>query len=603
MLSLDREPNCILDLSTSPVKPQRLAIVFEHSHCVIWDFQKSKVIYEIPSEEPVHCVAWNEDGDCVVTGTRSGFLHFWDCKKKKKPFCYKSIRPDLDANNMNVTALSSVVWLTTMLVVQGGQAFEDPRQISVLLGEESNTILRIALPHNKVPLQVVYSPVKEEGLFRDSLLILSEEADLFAYSFQGETAHYITDIFGPSEVLCSKLLTVANEGERVIETIDALAPKDPSEVLKGGVVVETPYHMFGLLITTHISGLVRFWSISSARMYNLLNLCLCEEVSAPFFCRSRISYQGITSNVNTRISCIEFSIDSGLMVIGYDMGSFGVWELRGTEFELCTVQKIIEVPILCVYLQQDLLVLGDLDANLTVFKLTTRETVLVSSMRSREKVPQYISITEIRETPGSLIVALSNGRVYVLNLESLQLSARKTPKFDVKSKTPRSSEVKITKILPSLLNPAQVLLCYEKSLHLLDLNSFHEEEAQYWDTPVLQASTFLLKCNEHITLFHIDGTLSVLALPSLLRVWKKNIGLPLEADFRGLHMSFDGRFVITTTAKQLILGWLTFNSEEEEKFLSEPTFFCPVEVRQEAKKKKSFLGRNREFNPSNACMF
>lgn len=158
--------SALIDISISPAKHQRLALVYDSAPVVVWELKKSKVIYRIVTEEPVHCCTWSEDGFNVATGMRSGAVLLWRCKKKKKPRLYQTI--GLDGG----TAISYLHWVPHFMLIQGGQDFESQNQISIV---REDRVEQIQMPHDKLPLSGFYCPLDE---YNDRMLILSEDGDL-----------------------------------------------------------------------------------------------------------------------------------------------------------------------------------------------------------------------------------------------------------------------------------------------------------------------------------------------------------------------------------------------------------------------------------------
>lgn len=392
--------------------------------------------------------------------------------KEKKPFIYKNLKPDQNVNDLNLTAIDCLICISDKIIVMGGQPFSSPNQITCFTGEEINNSVLYSLPDEILPMQVIMCPTVIDGALHDNLLILTQDASLLYHDFESSNPYYVTDLFGPLEVLCSRFYTTPNEGETLLQIIQDLAPEKFSSILTGGSLNETINDIFGLLITAHSSGIIRFWCVSNLRTYNLLNLSLLSQEHNPHFKPSNFIYEIVTEQKTCKISAIEISVAHKRLVSAFDLGKIGIWQINPHQLQLLAVHDLHPAPILDMKIKNMLVISGDFDGNLAIFDMETDTKVFdydLKITRKSEPSKQSISVNGIEVYDNIAAISISNGLIHLFDFNTMQiLPAVKSPKTDLKSDVPKRNEVGIIKMLYTQFPSSKVFITYEKSMHLMN---------------------------------------------------------------------------------------------------------------------------------------
>ena len=90
--------------------------------------------------------------------------------------------------------------------------------------------------------------------------------------------------------------------------------------MNGGEVFEAPNDIYGLLVTGHQSGVVRFWSISTVRIHNILNISLLGENEDSVY--ENLIYYNASDLLTCKISCIEIFHKN--LIVGFDLGKIAL---------------------------------------------------------------------------------------------------------------------------------------------------------------------------------------------------------------------------------------------------------------------------------------
>ncbi|CAG9317204.1 STXBP5 [Blepharisma stoltei] len=600
LLCPDQAEDPIIDLSFHPEKPEKILICYENRGIVIWDFKKNKVIKKINNTQPTHCAAWTRDGNSIVCGLRDGSIAFWNLEEKK-PFIYKSLKPDPDVNDINLTAIDTIICMADKTIVMGGQPFNSPNQITCFTGDEINNSFVYTLPSETLPLQIFPIQSIDDGVIKENLVIVTQDASILIHDFKSPYPFYPTEIFGPLQVFCSRYYTMANNGQEVMNLIESMASPEFELVLNGGVVSETYQDIFGMLITAHSSGLIRFWCVSNVRTYNLTNLSLLSQEKNPYF-RGSIFIFNEVADENCKISALEISIETKKLIVAFDIGKIGIWQIGINEINLLGIHQVHTSPILDLKVKGSFIISGDLVGGLSIFNMDSSEIIYSYDLkisRKSEISKQQISISQIEIYDNIAAVSVSNGLVHLFDFNTMQLQPPvKSPKIDLKSEVPKRSDVGILKMLYTSIDQQKVVIAYEKSMHLVQWPSLEVQASQYWLTPIVSTNLLYLRSEVYAALLHSDGMMSLLRTDSLERIWKSKISIPIEANYKEFNMSFDGHFIITTSSKQILTGWLTFFDESRAE--CNLVLFNKNASNDFKKEKKSskFLGFkvNREVN-------
>ena len=574
----------VVHLSFRPCKNTQLLLAFENAGMVLWDLKKSKVEKKMPSSTPIHSVSWSPDGNSLVCGLRDGSLNFWTVQGK--PFMYKNLRPDSNASDLNVSAIDRVVWTSSGLVIQGGRPFHDSSQLMVLSGNEMNSCENLKLPSK--PLNIIYTPVFENGAYEEALTVVTQDSKMLLYSF-GKLPCYLPQVMGPFEVECTKFYTVPNDGEQVADFIKTF--ENNSEEPKENIL-----DIYGLLVMAHSQGLVRLWSLSKLRFRNLINISLLSEEETSFLGKGTHCFQ-LSDKEHCKVSALEFNFDTKTLVTAYDLGKVAIWQIFNSEVTLLHTLELQKSPILALLINSNTLLAGNLDAQLSVFNLETQSsnTLNLRTGRKSNSKMQALAITSIELHGNKAVISLSNGKLefYSISQETL-LESPKSPRVDKKSETPKWEDYGIVRLITCVQVPETMFVCYKKCMFQTS-PSLEVQTSQYWNTPIVSAAVNYFKSNVVITLLHEDASLSMLEAGTLLKVWSGKLDVPVEVPLKDFHMSLDGHFVATSDTPQVVTGWLTL--QDEETNFRKINIFNPTEDPLPPRKYKSFLGiKLGEFN-------
>ena len=500
-----------------------MLMAFENLGAAVWNFKSSKATERINCQGQIHCCKWSPDGLNFALGMRDGSVTLW--KFEKNPQAYKSFRPDSDARDLNVTAIDTIFWLQSCMIISGGMPFTSPNQITILMGSELNNSQQLHLPSSVTPLEILHTPTEEN---ENSFVLLSQSGGLLSFTLPDLKMKYVNDLYGGTEVLMSRFYTISNQGEEIIEIIEWLAPENRSRVLNGGEVVENPSDIYGLFVTAHVAGVIRFWSVSTVRIYNILNLSIISEEYADFY--NNTVYNNVSDIDGCKISCIE--VLQKKIIVGFDMGKIGVWEIAPQKLNILCVYQYHISPVLSASLSGDLIITGDMDGVVTVYNISNAQA-LVTDLKAlgckKEKTIQNISVTYMQNILSVVYIGLSNGAIFLYDGSTQQFcQVPKLERADFKSELPKKSEVGVLKLLHTCINPNLIIVCYERAMTVNNSNDFSVNIAQYWTTPMVSASIAHIRSEVYIYIMHADGVISMLEYLSLKRVWKGNIPLPLQ---------------------------------------------------------------------------
>lgn len=517
--SLHIENDTLVDLSFSPITTSKLLLAYENSGAAIWDFKSNKVIHKFTSEGNVHCSCWSPDGKSIAIGMRDGCVVLWKCEKN--PQAYKSFRPDSDARDLNVTAIDTIIWKGEFIVVSGGMPFSANSQISVISGTEFNICRMIELPGLLMPLQILHTPIAESD---EMFIILTQDGSLIAVDINDLKLKYLNELYGGTEVLCSRLYTISNEGEGLIEIIKALTPHEKANVLSGGQSIENPSDMYGMLVTGHVSGLIRVWSISTVTICNLCNLSLLAEDCFNLY--PNTYFYAVSDEKSCKISCVE--VFNSKVLVGFDMGKVGIWEILPQKIILICVHQYHNSPVLVSGIHMDFIITGDLDGNLTTYNINSCQANVIDLQTVfKKKKMQTISITSLCVASALVYIGLSNGFIYIFSPVSQEfLECPELDRRDYKSEVPKKSEFGVLKMLYTCVDPGSIVLCYEKSMSLCEIQDVSVKQSQNWTCPMVSANIAYIRSEVYIYILHCNGVISMLEYSTLNKVWNSEKALP-----------------------------------------------------------------------------
>ena len=506
-------PEPIVDLLLNPQNPAKLTLAFESFGVVIWDLASHKVVHKIQSDCPIHACAWAPDGGSLAIGRRDGSILLYKIEKHAK--VYKNFRPDLDAGNLNVTAITAIYWLEGTMVVLGGMPFASSQQITVISGQELNDLRQVKVSGKFLPVQVLLTPLNENV---ETFVVMSED-EICTFALPECELEYINELYGGSEVLTSQFYTISNHGESIENVIKNVSKARISHILSGGVTDDS--EVYGLLITGHNEGIVRFWNVSNTRVFNVLNICLLSKGKSKF--RSSTLFFDVSDSDPCKISCIE--LEGLRLFIGFDMGKVAVWELR-EKLTLANVYKYHQVPILNIKLIQQYIITGDMDGQVTIFNSETSD---VSFEESESRSTQKLSITAISVINQIVYICYSNGTIKIYNPFTNEfLPPPKLSKVDLKSEVPKRGEFGILKLLHTSLQSQSIILCYERSMFNCNLADFSCKVNQFWTCPMVSCNLAHIRSDVYVYILHADCVISMLDMTSLNRLWKSALPSPLQ---------------------------------------------------------------------------
>jgi WD40 repeat protein len=514
------DANPLIDLCFNSVHPERLVLAYEQSGIAVWDFKSNKVLQKFFPEKPVHCCCWSPDGKSLAVGMRDGCIVLW--KLDKNPSAYKAFRPDSNAEDLSVSAIDTIFWLPTCLIISGGMPFTSNSQLTYM-SSDMTTSSTISLPSNIKPLHLLHTPVSDSF---ETFLVLSEDGCLLTFNTSDAKVNYVNDLYGGRDEVCSKFYTISNEGEMLSEIITNLIPVNIPKVLCGGEVLEAPSDIYGLLVVGHMSGILRFWSVSTIRIYNILNVSLLSENFNSHY--NNTLYQDVSDSINCKISCIEISDKK--IVVGFDIGKIAVWDILPQKLNLVCAYEYHTSPVLIAKICNDVIITGDLEGIITSYNYNSSQAIVIDTKNHRktDKV-QVISVTCIKVIFNVVYICISNGSIFSYNPSTQQIMDQfKLPRTDFKSEVPKRSEVGILNLLFTPIQPSLVIICYERSLVLGNLGDFSIKESQYWSVPMISSSVAHIRTDVYVYILHKDYSLSLLNFYTLQKVWQSSLPLPLS---------------------------------------------------------------------------
>jgi WD40 repeat protein len=502
-----------VDLLPCPTNPARLVLAFETQGVVVWDLPDHKVTHKITSESPVHVTAWAPDGLSLAIGRRDGSILVYKVEKHAK--VQKSFRPDLDSGNLNVSSVSAIYWLESGMLVLGGKAFGTNQQLTFINGLELNESKGIRVPEKFIPMQLLLTPLPESP---ETFLVMSED-EVLKFSLPDSRLEYINELFGGSEVLTSQFYTISNHGEELDSVIKTLAKIRKTSILNGGVTDDS--EVYGMLITGHSEGIVRFWNVGNSRIAHVFNLCLLSGVKSKF--QSNTVFFDISETDPCKVSCLE--LQSFRLFIGFDMGKVGVWEIQ-EELTLVNVYKYHKVPVLVVKVIHPFVVSGDMDGQVTFFNCETSDVIFEES---EIKKTQKLTVTTVEVINRLVYIGYSNGTLQIFNpFSAVFLPSPKLSKVDLKSEVPKRSETGIFKLLFTSLQSQSVILSYERSMFHCNLSDFSVKASQCWTCPMISCNLAHIRSEVYVYVLHADCVISMLDFFSLARLWKSSLPVPLQ---------------------------------------------------------------------------
>eukprot|EP00359_Climacostomum_virens_P001181 CAMPEP_0204897642 /NCGR_PEP_ID=MMETSP1397-20131031/854_1 /ASSEMBLY_ACC=CAM_ASM_000891 /TAXON_ID=49980 /ORGANISM="Climacostomum Climacostomum virens, Strain Stock W-24" /LENGTH=860 /DNA_ID=CAMNT_0052065419 /DNA_START=630 /DNA_END=3215 /DNA_ORIENTATION=- len=576
----------IVDLEMHPKEETQILIAYTKPGLALWDLKNTKCLKKFEATEQLQCAAWHPAGSEVIAGTSEGSIVFWRMKDKvSRPYKLQQVKDPHE--DVNAAPVQKVIWLEQHIVILGGQPFSDPCNVLLFTGEN----LTVKIPFVKCQAQpilaIVEAPLNEGmGGVRENLYILSDKGSLYSYDFPQEprpqaTLATVPGTLGPGNIIASELISVATEGEAVLEFTSLLAG------------AEVDVSQTALLITAHEDGLVHFWSLQNLKMTFIGSIAMCR---VPYKLGQNILLQ--LNMDECKISLVKLSVIVKTLVIGYNLGFIGIFKVSPDGVSLSHVQQLNESPVLRAVMAGPTLVLGDFDCNLLAYDLLREEIVLRADLKipppadKQKPYNQDLIVNEVLYIPSAsrLIAGLSNGTLRAFDALSWDyLPSPESPLKDTKSQTPKRSEVGIIKLLWSLAHPELFAVVYTQAAYLLTLSNMSPVLSQTWDIPAVSAALINFSSKSYISLLHKDGSLSLITFNRLEREWVRAIPPALMQSPNNLLMSPDGLFIVPRDL-ELVLGWLTFIDAAEE---TEESLFRPnldASVGKSPIKRKSFLG-------------
>lgn len=519
-------PAAVLALKMQPGEGGILLVAYEGRPAVVWSFKSSKVVKTLHFESPINCFDWTADGNAIVAGLRDGNIVIWDyASKETEPKRLLRVHSDLAV--LSVSAVDRVLSLASSVLVTGGQ----PKGggLSFLPSGDSPTWVKIDLPDE------VYSVVGVPSAEGDKAFVLTEKCGLFSVSLttaetQPKPAFFLS-VLGPSRIVQSTLSTVASDGTAVLDFLAGF-PVLSDSTLTGGLLSESLTDSFGVLITAHEDGLIRLWRVSKQRLTALANLSL--NSAFPYAdVQDTFHFPGISEDI---ITLLEFNVSAGLLLLGNCLGWLGVWKALPGSFELLFKAKITSTALCACTLmscsRDTMAVFGDIAGNLSVVSLAVGDVILVTSLaEGKGGIRQNVLISEIVAMPeaGVAVVAVSNGGLYQVNVETLEVEPSPVClNADFVSETPKRSDFGIIKLLPVMPLPNLLVVCYEKLGFTVSLPHFHQLSGIQWTSPLFSASVNLFNTQAYVTTLDKSGILALWSLPDLCLKWKADTSLPLK---------------------------------------------------------------------------
>lgn len=504
-----------------PVDASVMLIAYEGRPAAIWSFKSHKTLKTLHFESPINCFDWGSDGTTIVAGLRDGNIAIWDfASKETEP--KRLLRVHSDLSIVNVSAVDRVISIAGNVLVTGG--LPKGGGLSLLPSTDSPTWSNIDLPTE------VYSLVPA---LPDKAFVLTEKCGLFSISlqpFQPKPSFFVS-ILGPTRIVQSCLSTVASDGVSILDFIMGFEPVTDGN-LTGGSVKETVTDAFGVLVTAHEDGLIRLWRVSKQRLTSLATLSLGSyspyaEIPGLF------DFPGTSQDV---ITFVDFNIALGLLIAGNYMGCIAVWRTNPGSFELLFTAKIANSAVcsgaLLPSTDEVKAVFGDIAGIISVVSMTAGDVLMVADLAlGKSKNRQNVLISEIVAVAesGLVVVGVSNGAVYTVNVKTLEVTQSvEGLNVDFNSETPKRSEYGIIKLLPILPLPHLLVVCYEKLGYATALPDLTQVSAIQWTAPIFSAAVNLFNTQAYVSTFSKGGVLALWSIPDLCLKWQSDTALPLK---------------------------------------------------------------------------
>lgn len=486
-------------------------MAYENGDLIIWDLPANKVLHNLVSDCRIHVCAWAPDGESIAVGRRDGSILIFKIGKNAK--VSKNFRPDLNASDLNVSAIKGIFWTESGMVIFGGMPFDSNQQISVVCGKEMNDLKVVKVPGKFNPMMMALTSIGDQG---KGFLVMSED-EVLTFCLPECQMEYIVELYGGNEVLCSQYYSICDGIPNLEESIHLIFKSSKSIQNRENQLSDT----YSLLITGHCEGIIRFWGVSSSRVFNILNLCLQNENSTNF--KANTIFYDVSDSSPCKISCIL--LDNHKLLAGFDMGKIGIWQLDNN-MPLINIYKYHKAPILSIIVTDQFIVTGDMGGFLTFFNSQSSD---VEFYENDSKHGQTLSITYITAIHKIIYICFSNGLIKIYNPHSNKfLPSPKLEKVDLKSEVPKRSEWGILKILYTPLLAGSAVVCYEKSMNHLTLSDFSVYAIQSWTCPMISCNLGHIRSEVYIYILHSDFTISLLEFNSLKRVWKSEIPSSLQ---------------------------------------------------------------------------
>lgn len=578
----------VVDLAMHPKEETQMLITYNRPGLALWDLKNTKCLKKFETDEPLQCAAWHPGATEVIAGSSEGSIVFWRLKDKV-PRPYKQQQVKDPQQDVNVAPVQKVIWLDSQIVILGGQPYSEPCNALLLTGD--NFTVKLPFVRSQPILAIVEAPLNNGLEIRDNIFAVTDQGSLYSYDFPTETRleatfASVSGNVGPGRIIASEFISVANEGEALLELTAVLAGTEVD-------VAQT-----ALLITAHEDGLVHLWSLQNLKMRFVGSIAMSQ---VPFRFGQRVLLQLNMETCN--VSLVKLSVALKTLVIGYNLGFIGIFKISPEGVQLAAVQQLNEAPVLRAVLAGPTLVIGDFDCNLLVYDLSREEIVLKTDLKrpppsdKQKTFSQDLIVNELVFIPTTsrLVAGLSNGALRVFDAVTWEyLRSPESPQQDTKSQSPKRSEVGIIKLLWSFAHPEIFAVVYQRSAFLMQLSSMAPVLSQHWEVPAVSAALINFSCKaysakSYISLLHKDGSLSLVSFNLLARAWVQAIPPALMHAPHNLLMSPDGLFIVPRDL-ELVLGWLTFIDTAE---MTSSSLFKPDlddSVGRSPVKRKSFLG-------------
>jgi hypothetical protein len=586
--SMGIEAGSIIDLAFNPAFKEELVLLFASHGIVVWSFKSNKPLLKKDPEFDPSCCCWCPDGQILSVGTKDSSVVLLKGHKSLSP--YKVLR--LSTLNSSQTLILKLFWQDSTLLAFSSLPTHSSTQLTSFSGSDLSAVHSIQIPENTVLKQVI--PAKDAS---STFIALSESSSLFLFTPSSAIIHAFNELYSGPSTTCSYYSDLSPSSSH-FSSIFSLSSTFSQQLLSGGDVADVP---FGLLITGHLGGIVRLWSVFPSSVTNVLNLCLTAQASLLY--PSQSVFEELSDSAACRVTCV--ALFPAFLAVAFDQGKVALWQLSARSASLAVVYHFHTAPVFTLHCSADFVVSSDLEGTLVLYNTLTNSAI-VEDVKTTATTKQMLVVTCLSCARDMLLVGLNNGEVKAYNLgANTFVNCAKMQRVDLKNEVP-DSEVAVLGIFRVEDDGERLVVAYENGMVVCKMGSFEVQASQAWNRPMVAVRLGKIGIEVYVFLVHSDAVLSVLSYPGLKRVWKKQITVEpgyclSRICINNFWLADNGRFFVTTNSSTVISG--TIDLQQNIKSQPKPRLFVPILVPKTEKKRKSFLGisYSSEVNYEELC--